>query len=149
VRVWTLGPPTDRPFDGDSSLEKPGRWHRAGMRVAYTSESLPLALLELLVHLDGVQAPDLRAYAIDVPDRALAKVDLAALPPGWDEDPPPDVLCDVTGRWLAEGSAPALGVPSAIVDEGWNVLLNPGHSHWRGSLRPVESRPFEIDGRLL
>jgi RES domain-containing protein len=119
------------------------------MRVAYTSESLPLALLELLVHLDGVQAPDLRAYAIDVPDRALAKVDLAALPPGWDEDPPPDVLCDVTGRWLAEGSAPALGVPSAIVDEGWNVLLNPGHSHWRGSLRPVESRPFEIDGRLL
>jgi RES domain-containing protein len=149
VRVWTLGPPSERPFDGDSSLEKPGRWHRPGMRVAYASESLPLALLELLVHLDEGHVPELRAYAIDIPEGGLAEVDPAKLPSGWDEDPPPETLCKVTERWLADGSAPALRVPSAIVDHAWNVLLNPEHPGWNRPLRPVESRRFDIDRRLL
>ncbi|HET6981531.1 MAG TPA: hypothetical protein VFI53_05280 [Myxococcaceae bacterium] len=40
-------------------------------------------------------------------------------------------------------------MPSAIVDEGWNVLLNPEHPRWNGCLRPVQSRLFQIDDGLL
>ncbi len=149
MRVWTLAPPTDRPFEGESTVDKAGRWHRPGMRIAYTSESLPLALLELLVHLDGGEVPAVHAYALDVPDGGLVRIDPVTLPAGWREDPPPELLCDITARWLADGSAPALAVPSAIVEEAWNVLVNPEHPDWERPLRAAEARPFEIDPRLL
>ncbi len=148
MRVWTLAPPTDRPFEGDSTVEKAGRWHRPGMRIAYASESLPLALLELLVHLDGPPGA-VHAYALDVPDALTGRVERDALPPTWRDDPAPPELCEVTGRWLSEKRAAALLVPSAVVEDAWNVLIDPAHPSWSRPLRPVIARPFEIDPRLL
>ena len=149
MRIWTLAPLTDRPFDGDSSVEKAGRWHRPGMRVAYTSESLPLALLELLVHLDEGLPEDLHAYALEVPVGWLEWLQPDELPPGWNQPGSPDALRDLVARWLAARTSPALCVPSAIVEECWNVLLNPEHPSWQRPLRPAVSRPFTIDSRLL
>jgi RES domain-containing protein len=149
MRVWTLGPLTDRPFDGESSLEKGGRWHRPGTRLAYSSESLPLAVLEFLVHLDDGPPRDLHCYALDVPVGWLEWLRPDELPTGWNALRAPDALCDITARWLVERTSPALCVPSAVVEECWNVLLNPEHPSWQRPLRPTASRPFRIDPRLL
>lgn len=149
MRVWTLAPPTDRPFEGESTVEKAGRWHRPGMRVAYTSESLPLALLELLVHLDGAEPPSVHAYALDIPEEAVGRVTPEQLPLDWREDPPPPSLAQHTARWLAAKTTAALAVPSAVVEGAWNVLIDPEHPSWERPIQPSDARPFEVDPRLL
>jgi RES domain-containing protein len=67
---------------GEGELYASGRWHRAPRRIVYTSESLALASLEILVHLDPDLAPhDLVAIEIDVPAAVMvAQMSLAQLP---------------------------------------------------------------------
>jgi RES domain-containing protein len=57
-------------------------------------------------------------------------VDRAALPARWRRDPPPAELAFVGDAWIRERRSPVLAVPSAIVDEELNYLLNPRHTHF-------------------
>lgn len=129
-----------------------GRWNSEGRAVIYSSETLSLAALEYLVHVDPRDVPsDLIALEVDLPDGGdLGAVADAARfsDPNWRATPAPDWQAGLGDEWLADGSFLWLAVPSAVVPEERNVLINPRHPMFR-RVRIRSERPFAFDLRLL
>lgn len=129
-----------------------GRWNRRGRPVLYTSASIALACLETMVHLKQRGLP-LNRYLVKfrVPRDAWDARETKAvtnLPVGWDAQPEGKVSLDLGDEWLAGAASPLLVVPSAIVPEENNVLINPAHPLSRGiSVQKV--RKWLYDPRLL
>ena len=127
-----------------------GRWNSRGRAVVYSASSPALAVLETLVHVDPDDVPDdLRLMAIDLADGLSAeRVALDALPEGWQAGLGHPACRAIGDDWIERGATPLLVVPSAIVPEAENVLLNPRHPALAG-IAVAESRPFSFDLRLL
>ena len=106
-----------------------GRWNHKGTGVIYTSENRSLATVEYLVHVPLSIVPgDLSIACLEIPDRIIPKqISLTDLPPNWRDYPAPPELADLgTNRALANESL-LLRVPSAVVENEFNVLINPMH----------------------
>jgi RES domain-containing protein len=107
----------------------------------YTAEHLSLACLEVLVHLDKGQLP--RDYVWSR-SRLLNSPELLSM-----TMPPSVSACQTAGeRWLRQGRKLAIRVPSVIISEAFNVLLNPSHTGY-AALVWSEPRPFHFDPRLF
>jgi RES domain-containing protein len=150
LRLWRLTREPFQDLDGEGARQFGGRWNGAGVAVVYTSSTLALAVLELLVHVDPEEMPtDLVALCIEGPDSASQRgVSLEALPSDWNRilDHP---ACRTVGEdWVREGGHALLRVPSAIVPEEENVLLNPAHPEAAGFVVTAR-RAFALDPRLL
>lgn len=118
--------------------------------MAYTSEALSLAALELFVHLEVALLPeDLVAVEVLVPDGVVAEeLPVERLPPGWGGPVPPPELHRLGREWVASRRSLLLRVPSVLVPREWNVLVNPAHPDV-GRLTVVPPRPFRFDARML
>ena len=151
MRVWRI---CREPFGSDAlqgrgGLVASGRWHTRGRPIVYTSQSLALAALEVLVHVDRAITPaDLVQLEIDVPDDLeVLQIHVKGLPKGWDSYPAPSRTQRVGDEWLSAETTPVLQVPSSLIPEEANYLLNPQHDDaHRFSLASV--RPFRYDPRL-
>lgn len=117
--------------------------------MAYTSEALSLATLELFVHLPSSLLPrDLVAVEIRVPDDVTVEEwPPASLPRGWDAESPPAELQELGTAWIASGRSLLVRVPSVVIPHEWNVLINPAHPDVvkLGVLAP---KPFSLDPRM-
>lgn len=108
-----------------------GRWNEAGVAVVYAAQSRALACLETFVHLNAGGLP-LNRYlvAIDIPDD-IWKAARMTTPEnhaiGWDAQPAGRVSVAYGTRWSVASSSAILIVPSAIVPEESNILINPAH----------------------
>jgi RES domain-containing protein len=135
-------------FDGKAAARFGGRWNSPGRRAVYASGTKSLALLEILVHLDvGTPLPRLVAFTFDVDDTLVARVRTADLPRQWRTTHGFAATQPIGDDWLASGSSLALAVPSAIVPEEWNYVLNPLHPAF-ARLKPGRAVPFLLDPRL-
>lgn len=117
--------------------------------MVYTSEHLSLAVLENLVHLEAAQLrPTRTALTIDVPDREVEVFAPSKLPKNWRAARSQQLLQDLGKAWLTEGRSLALKVPSAVIPQEHNVLLNPNHP--KHAKLSVEAQvPFSFDPRLF
>lgn len=116
----------------------------------YCAENPAAALLEILVHFE-IEIRDLpvryRLLNIVVPEDArVQRVARPDLPQDWPENT--EVTRAIGDAWLATGSTPLLSVPSAIVPETMNVLLNPAHPD-AARIIIVQTSEHVIDPRLL
>jgi len=149
VRVWRIARRQYQALDGEGARLNGGRWNPAGIPVVYTSQSLSLAALELLVHVEPLLAPiDLVASEIDVPetDGLGARVTVGQFPPGnWRDYPAQEWQAELGTMWVADAAFLWLAVPSAIVPQEYNVLLNPRHAAM-ARVKVVSTRPFAFDG---
>lgn len=119
------------------------------MAVVYTSATLSLAALEGFVHLDPSDAPsDLVVIPADIPDD-VSRREIAAvtLPPTWRDYPAPEQLAELGTAWVRAGTTALLVVPSAIVPQERNVLLNPAHPAF-GRIHLGTPEPFSFDPRM-
>lgn len=118
--------------------------------MVYAASSRALAALELLVHFDREDAPgNLLLLSIDLPDSApRTRLTPDALPADWQARTAPDSCRRIGSRWLARRESLALEIPSVIVPEEFNVLLNPNHTAF-SSVTVIAERPFRYDARLL
>jgi RES domain-containing protein len=149
LHVWRLTRRRFRKLDGEGARHAGGRWNNAGRPVIYTSSTLSLAALEYLVHMDIEDAPgDLIAMRIGVPDDVpTQEVAADGLPDGWRREPRHPACIEIGERWLAEGRTLALRVPSAVIPEEANWLINPAHPDARRV--PILSvGDFAFDPRL-
>jgi RES domain-containing protein len=148
--VWRLSTLEDRSraFDGEGARLFPGRWNHEGVAVVYTSAHLSLAALELLVHLDQrhLQRP-LFAFSVELPEESLETVTQARLPAGWAASAPSDATKTLGSEWAQGKRSLALAVPSAVVPQELNVLLNPAHPRF-GELTMSGPQAFSFDPRL-
>ena len=108
------------------------------------------ALLETLVHFE-IDLRDLpkryRLLKLEAPgDLGVAQVTIADLPERWIERT--DATRAVGDTWLAARRSPLLAVPSAIVPETLNVLLNPAHQDAR-RIVVTQIGHHALDPRLL
>jgi RES domain-containing protein len=151
VRVWRIcrKPYAADPLSGRGALFTSGRWHIKGRRVVYLSSSLALAALEMLVQVNRPELPaDLVALEIDVPDDTQAhRIEIRSLPEQWRDYPAPEALQQIGNEWLREGRTPLLQVPSAVIPEEDNYLLNPVHPKAR-MVSVIRSNDFIFDPRL-
>jgi len=137
------------PYGGAGAALGGGRWNSRGLYVAYAAWSRSLAMLELLVHVTRDQAPDdLVFVGAEIADDAIEDLDVASLPQGWRRTPPPVELRAVGDAWIRQTRALALRVPSAIIPQEHNVLINPEHPQFRKMTIDVLEAAF-VDPRLI
>ncbi len=135
-------------LSGDGARIYGGRWNEKGIPVIYASESRALAALEYLVHLPLVLAPpQLGVYTLSLPDDvSVTSLRKTSLPAGWRTFPPPPATMAIGAKWARDGKTLLLAVPSVIVPDEINVLINPGHPEFRKIRKRV--KPFSFDPRL-
>jgi RES domain-containing protein len=135
-------------FDGDAAKKAGGRWNSPGSAVVYTASSLPLAALEVLVHLPR---ESILAKFVSIPvdfDEGLVQELKASLPPDWRDYPAPASTMTIGDEWLRSKAAPVLRVPSVIIPDESNFLLNPAHADFvRVSIGTPKD--FWLDPRLI
>ncbi len=132
-------------LDGEGGLRAAARWHSAGRRIVYTADHPAAALAEMMVHVPRHLLPETyQLLKISVP--AAIKVEPARLTgKAWKDDL---AISQGTGdAWLRRGSSAILKVPSVIVPDAWNYLVNPMHPDAR-KLRILDVIPFAVDTRL-
>jgi RES domain-containing protein len=135
-------------FDGEGAREYGGRWNSPGVAVVYLAESLALAALEVLVHLqDTGPLSAYTAVPVQFDARLMKAVPSADLPRDWRSSPPPATLRALGDAWVRAGRSAVLAVPSAIVESERLFLVNPAHPAFAG-LRRGKPRPFAFDARL-
>lgn len=113
-----------------------------------TSQSRSLAILEVLVNLPARRF--LNAYVffrIEIPEDVVTDVDAATLPADWRRSPIPPSTQALGDAWLTGASALVLRVPSAVVPDEHNYLINPGRADFR-RLRVSGPVPVVWDPRL-
>lgn len=150
MRLWRISSRGRAPdLVGEGSRLFGGRWNSRGTPVVYSASSISLAILESFVHFDPQHAPaDAVLIAIDVPARARSEsIDQNDLPQNWIQYPAPPELAALGDRWAWSASSLILKVPSAVVPEEFNILLNPLH---RGISKCTAQivRPFQYDHRM-
>jgi len=117
-------------LDGSGGFFVSGRWHTKGRPVVYCTFNPSTALLETLVHMeiDSEDRPEhFQVLRIEGPDTlSQERIETSMLPATWADDI--TATQSVGDDWLAEERSLLLAVPSALVPETWNVLVNPRHA---------------------
>lgn len=153
ISLWRIA--TDTPdytaddLSGEGARRSGGRWNRLGTALLYTSSSIALACLESVVHLGNDDLP-LNRYLvrIDVPNNVWSAAKrFSPLQVGWDAIPEGKVSLDAGEAWVRAGSSTLMVVPSVIVPEEVNVLVNPMHADGR-LLLAQKARRWTYDARL-
>jgi RES domain-containing protein len=152
--VWRIA--TDTPsytaddLTGAGAKLSGGRWNRPGNAMLYCASNISLAVLETFVHLKAGGLP-LNRYLVEltIPDAVWRRAtSLPAPPVGWDAIPAGKVSLDEGDRWLKASAGAVMIVPSVIVSEEWNVLINPLHPDANG-IKARKVRKWGYDPRLM
>lgn len=143
--VWRLCREPYTKLDGEGSRLYGSRWNSKGQAVNYTATALSLGVLEYLVHADPDDLPDdLLAMRIELPDE-----DYPAIQPQELAHPDEATWYAEKGDvWIRSNQSLALLVPSVIIPEENNVLVNPAHPEMR-RVQILSTRRFAFDPRLL
>ena len=145
ISVWRLASNHYPPLTGEGARRAGGRWNSPGLAVVYSSSSLALCLAEALVHLPGPLPANYHSFKISIPDDALEALDLASLKSNWTQDQP--YTRALGDHWLNEKRSLALAVPSAVLPESLNILINPSHTRI-SEIQVVDQGLFTFDPRL-
>jgi RES domain-containing protein len=138
------------PYSGRGGLHANSRWASRGRLVSYAADNLALATLEMIAGAGSMKRLREMVYApADIADRALLLPNRDEFPDGWDRRPPGPASRSYGDRWLTAGDSVALRVPSVTLPEGWNVVLNPSHADFSGAVTIGDSRPLDLDPRIL
>jgi RES domain-containing protein len=107
-----------------------GRWNNPGSAVIYSSATRSLAALEVIANNGAIPA-DYRVVVIELPDGLpIETVELEHLPDGW---PANDSGLETAGHgseWVSSLRTAVLEVPSAVIPDEHNYILNPQHPHF-------------------
>jgi len=134
-------------WDGEGAKKAGGRWNSVGIAAVYTSGTLSLALVEVLVHLPSGILPAYSAVRVDFDESMVAAVDPVELPSNWRDHPPPPETKAIGDQWVSEGSSLVLRVPSVVVPNEFNYVLNPSHPAF-ADISIGDPIPFPFDPRL-
>lgn len=134
-------------LDGAGGRYAAGRWHQQGTPVVYFGAGAAIVVLERLAHLNPDTLPAdlmLGLFEADVgvedvwPDASVQSRDLENV----------DQTRAAGQEWLESTRSCVLRVPSIVVPEEHNLVVNPRHGEAQ-QITLVRERPFAFDGRLL
>ena len=134
-------------ISGEGASMFGGRWNSIGFPVVYTSVSISLSLLEILIYSASYdQLRNNFLVRIEIPDIAVPLISKTTLPKRWQSE---KEHCRYIGNeFLAQKKTLLLKVPSAIIPEEHKILINPLHPEFK-KVKIIGSEKFEFDGRLF
>lgn len=136
-------------LDGMGARLYGARWNSKGNAVVYLASSRALAVLEVLVHLQPLFTPSNFCLAeIEVPDSSILTFDIKSLPDNWQDASSPSELKALGNQFIKETKYLLMKVPSSVVPEEYNYLLNPRHTDI-SKVKILSTYPFSFDDRLL
>lgn len=135
-------------ISGKGAADYGGRWNSYGVPIVYTSGSQSLAALEILVHLNPVVIFEYVAIQIEFDFNLVEQFPFEKLPEDWQTEPPSPATQYIGDVWVSQGRSAILAVPSAIISNEPNFLLNPAHRDFK-KIRFGSPEPFAFDPRLL
>jgi RES domain-containing protein len=156
VNVWRIGTDTaDYEADdlnGIGAEKAGGRWNTKGNAVVYCATTIALACLETVVHMDDSALP-LNRYLVQIQiplavwkRRTIWTKDTC--PVGWDALPQGRVSLRLGDAWLKACDSAVMVVPSVVVPEELNVLINPKHKD-KALVRAQKVRKWHYDSRMF
>jgi RES domain-containing protein len=127
-------------FSGVGGLFTAARWNYLGRRAVYCSESISLCTLEWLSHNGlSVSGFNYYRYSIEVPEKLIKKISHKHLPKEWNTTPATDITRDFSEKYLfLSDKFTALALPSVIVPEEFNLVINPSHRAFRKILETAK-----------
>jgi RES domain-containing protein len=136
-------------FDGEGARLFGGRWNSAGTAMVYASRYKSTAILETRVHIEATsKRKDYKSFAFRF-DKELLQVLLTThLPGNWRQEPVPLSTQQLGDDWAKSLSSVILGVPSIIVPEDLNYLINPRHPDF-SKIQIDKPTDFAFDERLF
>jgi RES domain-containing protein len=133
---------------GTGARESGGRWNHRGTAVIYAGGTIAIAALERFVHVAGIVPPDLVLVRIELPKAcSIERPAVAGLPKGWNLVPAERSSMDFGTQWARDNRSLVLYVPSALVHEEENAVLNPAHPEFP-PVKMVIEREFQYDARM-
>jgi RES domain-containing protein len=135
-------------FNGEGARQFGGRWNSPGIPVVYTSEHQSLAALEMLVHLQPRFSLRFVVFPVEFEEDLVERLPDSTLPTHWRVEPPGAATMEIGDSWVRASRAAVLAVPSVVVPQETNYLLNPLN---RAFARIRIGKPFDFsfDPRLL
>lgn len=149
-RLASAGPDWDEcDLTGQAAKAVGGRWNDVGTPMVYAASSIALAVLETVVHLGaGSMVFNRYLVAIDVPAEAYRRREVMKEPPeAWDSIPPSFKSKQLGSAWVRSQRRLLLDVPSVVVPQERNLLINPLHTDI-GRLKAINLGRFVYDPRL-
>lgn len=139
---WAL----DRLCDG--SRLNGGRWNPVGYPAMYAGSTIELCALEKFVHLAGAVHPPLVLVSVEVPDVLFFQPPISDLPKDWADLPVGAGSQEFGKQWLQSAGQLVMLVPSAIIPESLNAVINPAHPDYRDVKLEIV-REFTFDARMF
>jgi RES domain-containing protein len=126
-----------------------GRWNSLGKKVIYAAESIPLAFLENMVRRQGVGFnTDFKIMFIDIPDNLkLLTVNVSDLEDGWRDFRDYSKCQTVGDKWYDAGKTLILKVPSAVLPDSFNYVVNSELPDYR-LIKLIEATDLVPDDRI-
>ncbi len=118
----------DKAYTGDGARIYGGRWNSKGVAVVYTAGSLALASIEMIVNLPAPKL--LQKYvriSAQIGSDLVSHLSEADLPEDWNSRPISPSTRAIGDSWVKKQSSAVLRVPSIVVPDEYNYLLNPTH----------------------
>ena len=139
--------PYKEDISGNGAAINGSRWNSKNVRILYTGEYISLSILESLVHLRKIDIPEKQyLLTIQIPGIDFQDILLSKLKDNWQQHL-------VYTQWIGDqfvsaGKALVLKVPSAVVPQEHNFLINPLHPDFK-KVKLVSNELLELDKRLL
>ena len=149
MRTWRIADEDvalDRSCEG--ARKSGGHWHAEGCPALYSAMTAELAVLEKFVHSRGNEE-GLVLVAVDLPDDPELGVDVRRdeLPEGWDDLDDGGSAAEFGTAFLQKCHHLYMRVPSVIVGEGVNLIINPEHPAYADVELSIV-RSFSFDPRM-
>ncbi len=129
-----------------------GRWNPIGYPALYTSENRALCALEILAHTPkDFLPPKYIIQSILIPkmlEKEIVDIKLKNLPPEWNLIQPDESTENFGLRYFNEKNKLGIKVPSVIIQQESNIILNPLHKLY-SNIKTIDMIDFHIDERLL
>ena len=130
-----------------SGLE--GRWNGNGRKVIYTAGSVALALSENMIRRQGVGFnADFKTMIIEIPDDLkIQTIKTESLPAGWRKFTDYSKCQPLGNDWFDKEEKPVLKVPSAVLPEEFNFVINAAHTDSK-KIKLVQTTELVPDERI-
>ena len=136
-------------FDGEGARLYGGRWNSVGVPMVYASEHKSMAAFEVRVHIDKTRMQKrYKCFAVHFDDGLMETFRVEDLPEDWWQEPPPTSLQQLGDDWIESNVSVILAVPSAVIPDELNYLINPKHRDF-ARLKIAPPSDFAFDPRLL
>ncbi|MFC3560650.1 RES family NAD+ phosphorylase [Pedobacter jamesrossensis] len=125
------------------------RWNSNDIKVIYTSGSRALACLENVVHRSKLGlSTNFSVMQVEIPNSiSVTEIYLKDLPKNWDDFEHMHFMQKIGNQWIKDSKTAILKVPSSIIHEEFNYLLNPNHPNFN-KIKLKEVLPFLFDDRI-